>query len=90
MVQEYPARKGERLDRTERAEQRAVEAAIAETAALPSGQERLLVVELVFWKGTHTLEGAAVEAHCGGRTAQRYSADFIRAVARNFQCRGLS
>lgn len=78
-----------RLNKTERAEQRAVEAAIVETEAMPSGKERLMVVDLVLWKGTHTLDGAAVEAHCGGRTAQRYSADFIRAVARNFQCRGL-
>jgi len=77
------------LNKTEWAEQCAVEAAIAETAALPSARERMLIVELVLWKGTHTLDGAALEAHCSERTAQQYNSDFIRAVARNFQCDGL-
>jgi len=89
MARKYPVRKRIPLNKTEQAEQHAVEAAIAETAALPSGQDRMLIVELVLWKGTHTLEGAAVEAHCSGRTAQRYNADFIRSVARNFHCEGL-
>lgn len=89
MIRSYPARKGKRLNKTERAEQRAVETAIAETESLPSGKERLAVVELVMWKGTHSLTGAAAAVHCGERTAQQYSADFIRAVARNFRCDGL-
>ena len=89
MIRKYPDRKGRRLNKTERAEQRAVEAAIAETSELPSGQERLMVVELVLWKGTHNLEGAAVELHFSEATAKRYHGDFVRAVGRNFRCSGL-
>lgn len=67
-------------------ERRAVELAIQETEELTAGADRLKVVRLVLWKGSHTIAGAAMQIPCSERTAQRYHADFIRAVGKHFRC----
>ena len=67
-------------------EKDAVDAAIAATEQMQNGPARLMVIDLVLWKGTHTLEGAALEVPCGERTAQQWHADFIKEVAKNFCC----
>ena len=82
MVRRYP-------DRVNEDERAAVEAALAETERMRSGAERLAVARMVLLRGSHTLEGAALEIPCSLRTAQRYHADFLRAVGRNFRCDGL-
>lgn len=71
------------------AEKNAVEAAIDVTKELMGGEDRLKIIELVFWERTHTLDGAAMQIPCGWRTAQRWQADFIMEVAKNFCCNGL-
>lgn len=65
-------------------ENEAVRAAVEQTERYPNGQERLAVIEMVFWKKTHTLEGAALMVPCSIRTAQEWHRQFIRLVARNF------
>lgn len=70
-------------------ERRAVRLALEETERMTAGRERLAVAEMVLIKGTHTLEGAALSIPCSERTAQRYHADFLRAVGRNFRCDAL-
>ena len=60
-----------------KAERAAVEDAIAET-------ERL--IDLVLWKRTHTLQGAAMAVYVSERTAQEWHRQFIRLVG---QKRGL-
>ena len=67
----------------------AVAAAIAETERCRGGAERMKIVRLVLMEGSHTLEGAALTIPCSIRQAQRYHADFLRAVGRHFRCRGL-
>jgi hypothetical protein len=59
----------------------AVEAAAAETRTYGNGPLRLKFVDLVFWRRSHTLEGAAMVCHISRRTAIRYHGDFIRLVA---------
>ena len=86
MIRQYPGRKGRKLQGTQLAEQRAVESAIREAEALPNGEARLKLIDLVHWKRTHNLEGAAVELHFSEATAKRYHGDFVRAVGRNFRC----
>jgi len=66
-------------------EKMAVELAIKQIQALPDGYDRLRFIELVFWK-RHTVAGAAIKIPCSERTAQRWHADFIRRVAKNFIC----
>jgi len=70
-------------------ERQAVERAIEETKKLSNAEDRLKVIDAVFWKRSHTLEGAAQLVPCSYRTAQRWHSDFVRAVARNFKCNGL-
>ena len=58
----------------------AVRCAIANTRALPDGEERLRMIKLVFWDKTHTLDGAALELHRCIATIKIWHGDFIRAV----------
>lgn len=69
------------LGAQEQKELEAVEAAIAHTRRLPSGRERLRIIELVCWRRTHTIEGAARLIPCGAATAKRYHVDFVYCVA---------
>ena len=58
-----------------------VRAALIETARLKDGPERLQIIGAVFFKGTHTLAGAAALCHVSERTARRWHGDFIRLTA---------
>jgi hypothetical protein len=69
-----------------KAERAAVEEAIAETEQLVDGVERLRLIDLVLWKRTHTLQGAAMAVYVSERTAQEWHRQFIRLVG---QKRGL-
>ena len=73
MLRAYP----ERVTAEERA---AIESAIEVTRRLVDGEDRLKIVDLVFFKETHTLAGSAVQVPCSIDTAQKYHADFIRLV----------
>lgn len=61
----------------------AVRAAVEQTEVLPNGVERLAVIDMVFWKKTHTLEGAAMQVHCSYEAAKRYQQQFIKCVAKH-------
>ena len=67
-------------------ERAAVEAAVKETEQLADGGERLRLIDLVLWKRTHTLQGAALACYVAERTAQEWHRQFIRLVG---QKRGL-
>lgn len=67
-------------------ERDAVEAAVKETEQLADGGERLRLIDLVLWKRTHTLQGAALACYVSERTAQEWHRQFIRLVG---QKRGL-
>ena len=57
-----------------------VRQAVMETAELPDGTERLALIDMVYWRGTHTIAGAALQLHVSERTAQRWNGTFIRLV----------
>lgn len=61
----------------------AVKRAVDDTKSLVDGTERLNLINLVFWKQTHTLAGAALECHISYETAVSWHRDFIKAVGRN-------
>ena len=67
-------------------ERAAVEAAVKETEQLADGGERLRLIDLVLWRRTHTLQGAALACYVSERTAQEWHRQFIRLVG---QKRGL-
>ena len=78
MIRRYPT------GRCTAKERKAVEAAIQETRLLPDGAERLKVVDLVLWRRTHLVAGAAMMVPCSERTAVRWHGDFIRLVGKKF------
>lgn len=69
------------LPTTKQREYEAVRRAVAATERMKNSCDRLKVIDLVFWKQTHTLEGAAMMIPCSYRTARRYHEDFIKLVA---------
>lgn len=70
-----------------KAESEAVRDAVTETGQLVDGAERLKLVDMVLWKRTHTIQGAAMAIFVSDRTAQEWHRQFIRLVG---QKRGLS
>ena len=69
------------LPSTSQREYEAVRRAVETTEHYRNGQERLKVIELVLWKKTHNLQGAALQIPCHVDTAKVWHGDFIRLVA---------
>lgn len=74
------------LTRQQEKELDAVERAIGSTRRGPDGKIRVKVVELVYLRGTHTIEGAAQIVHVSYKTAWRWTDNFIRLVGKNLGC----
>ena len=68
----------------ERRELEAVRHAVDETMRMNSGRTRIDMVELVYWRQSHTLNGAAIKLHISERTAKRWNGEFIKNVAAEF------
>lgn len=66
---------------TEGREHRAVRQAIEYTAKLKSGTERNALIDMVFFKKSHSLEGAAMALFISYSTAKKWHKEFILAVA---------
>ena len=62
-------------------EYEAVYKAIEATKQHKNGKDRLKVIELVFWKESHTLTGAAMQVPCSYDTAKEWHREFIRLTA---------
>lgn len=62
----------------------AVTAAIEDTRKKSTARERMRLIELVFWRRTYTLRGAAAALYVSYGTAKNWHNDFIRAVAKNY------
>ena len=65
-------------------ERRAVSEAVRQTLAMPDGEARMHLVDVIFWRRSHTLSGAAELCHVSERTARRWHTDFILLTAREF------
>ena len=66
---------------TEGKEYNAVRQAIEYTAKLKSGTERNALIDMVFFKKSHSLEGAAIALFISYSTAKKWHKEFILAVA---------
>lgn len=82
VIRRYPSLRDTEVSGVALREKEAVRAAVEATEQLDSGADRLLVVDLVFWSRTHTLEGAAMQVHVSERTARRWHTDFIILVGK--------
>lgn len=68
------------LPRARQKEYDAVTHAIDLTKQMRSSKERLAVVDMVLWRGTHNIAGAALQLYISEISARRYHSDFIRLV----------
>lgn len=60
----------------------AIEEALAETADKPyDGKERVRFLDMLYFRNTRTLNGAALECNISIRTAKKWSHDFVYLVA---------
>lgn len=84
MIRQCPAREGKYIQGKALDERMAVQRAIDQTMKMDNGQDRLRVVDLVFFKQTHTLEGAALMVPCHYETARHWHTDFIKLVAKEY------
>lgn len=64
-------------------QEKAVKDAIEQTKSLSDGTERLKLIDLVFWKQSHTLFGASYQCSVSYETAVKWHGDFIKAVGKN-------
>lgn len=71
------------LTRQQQRELEAVERAVKTTRRGPDGKLRLKVVEMVYFRDTHTIEGAAQQVHVSYSTAWRWVDYFVRTVGKN-------
>lgn len=69
------------LPKPKQREYDAVRQTIAITEHMKTGQERLRLIDMVFWKGSHTLNGTAMALNISYDTAIDYHGDFIMLVA---------
>lgn len=65
-------------------EYEAVKLAIHETELSTDGGEKMQLIRLMYWKRSHTLEGAAQAVHVSYRTGKRWHREFILAVGKNY------
>ena len=59
----------------------AVRQTIEQTRQMSDGENRVAIIDMVFFKKTHTLRGAALRIPCDYETAKRWQRAFMRMVA---------
>ena len=69
------------LDPQEQREYDAVTAAMEYCLRLPDGESRYKLIDLMYWKRTHTLIGAAIQIPTSQRTAERWHGYIVRDIA---------
>ena len=68
------------LPRDEQRQLDAVASAVQTTMRYRNGELRVKLIDLVYWRGTHTLTGAAVAIHVSTDTASRWHNGFVELV----------
>ena len=71
----------ERLSDGDYAVYRAISDAVRETARMGTGDARLAIIDLVYWRRTRTLQGAALDVGYSYDRAREFHQEFIRLVA---------
>lgn len=72
------------LPYTKQREYEAVKRAIETTKTMQNGSQRLRIIELVYWKKSHTVEGAAMRVGYSADRGKQLHGEFIRLVAKNY------
>lgn len=83
VIRHYPSQRNADLHGVDKLNHDAVQAAVEATERMEDGEDRMKLIKLVYWDGTHTIDGAAQKIPCGRRTAMRMQRNFFETVARN-------
>ena len=78
-LREYPRAK-KRAGDGDRVLIEAVERALWMQSIYPNAAERRRMVELVYFRRTHTMDGAAMECHYSRETVQKWNIEILSAV----------
>lgn len=84
IVRKYGSLKDKPTEGLELREVEAVRRACEATLRLRDGRNRIDLIDMIFWRRSHNLQGAAMKLGVSDRTALRWHGDFIKAVAREF------
>lgn len=69
------------LPYTKQREYEAVRRAIEHTKQLKNGEERIAIIDLMYWKNSHTLAGAGLKVGYGYDRAKQIHKEFVMCVA---------
>lgn len=69
---------------TKQREYEAVKRAIETTQNFPNGKQRMKIIDLVYWKKSHTVEGAAMKAGYSPDRGKQLHGEFVRLVAKYY------
>ena len=72
------------LPATKQREYEAVRRAVETIQRAPNGQSWYAIINLVYWRNSHTLDGAALEVGYSKDRAKQLHGEFIRMVAKNY------
>jgi hypothetical protein len=72
------------LPHTKQREYEAVRRAIDATKRIEGGDRRVMIIDLVYWKNSHTLAGAAMKAGYSYDRAKQMHREFIVTVAKYY------
>lgn len=89
IVSKAPGRPVERsatrtMGKTMQKEFDAVYEALEALKGMPESERRICIIALVYWRKSHTLQGAAIKHHVSYRTARRWHTEFIYLVAEKY------
>ena len=89
IVSKAPGRPVERaatrtMGKTMKKEFKAVYEALEALEGVPESEKRIEIINLVYWRRSHTLQGAAIKHHVSYRTARRWHTEFIYLVAEKY------
>lgn len=89
IVSKAPGRPVERsvtrtMGKTMQKEFEAVYEALEALKGMPESERRICVIDLVYWRKSHTLQGAAIKCNVSYRTARRWNTEFIYLVAEKY------
>jgi len=67
--------------RQDRIARDAIDKVLSDTANMTYGDLRIRFIRMVYFRNSHTIEGASYVVHVSYSTAKRWSWDFVNAVA---------
>lgn len=81
MIKRYPWIKTGTSEKT-KGMVRSIEKAIEDTKVLPDGELRIRAIQMIYFDGTHTIDGAAMEIGACRRTIQKWCSEFVVLVGK--------